>query len=78
MEVVFGIGLFVGIIMLIVHLCMLGTPYIEMRYSVGRPRYYVWIRQFLGYNDLAGSFDTEQEAKKVVERIRNNPPKVLS
>lgn len=73
MEVV----LFCILIALLAHALRLGTPYIEMRYFCGQPHYYVWIRRFLGYNDLAGSFDKEADARALVDHIKRNPPKTM-
>lgn len=68
-DAIFGL-LFLGLLLAFTaHLCSLGTPYVSERWFNGRMRYEVWIRRFLGYNDLAGSFDTEEEAHRLKGRV---------
>jgi hypothetical protein len=62
----------------IAHSFFIGTLYIEMIYSNGRPRYYVWRRAFLGFNNLMGSCDTELEAKELMAAVKDNPPRILN
>lgn len=61
---VFGIP-----ILICAHLVSLSSPYINERYLAGQKVYEVWIRCFLGYNELAGSFDNEEKANKLFSEI---------
>jgi hypothetical protein len=66
-----------GLVALVTQGFRLGQPFIKMEYCAGRPRYYVWIRRLMGYDDLAGSCDTEQKAKNLLETVRASPPKTI-
>lgn len=40
-------------------------------------RYFVWQKDFAGYNNLRGTRGTEEEARKLVSELKINPPKVI-
>jgi hypothetical protein len=57
----------------VVHLCRLGTYYIEF----DGKEYWVWQRQFMGYNKTRGFFSSEGKAQARVKELRANPPRVI-
>lgn len=73
----FAIFFSIVAVLIIIHICKLGQPYILIRYSLGRPTWEVWIRRFGGYNDIAGICNSEQEARDLVARIEALPPKTI-
>jgi hypothetical protein len=77
MEGIIYLGIICGLIAFVTQGFRLGQPYIEMRYFAGSQKYYVWIRRFMGYDDLVGACDTEQQAKDLLERVRASPPKTI-
>ena len=56
-------------LMFVLHLLSIGSPYVSSRWFNGHQQYEVWIRRFLGYNHLAGSFYNEEDAYKLLGQI---------
>lgn len=69
--------LIVPLALLVYHLTTLGTYYIEFDGEA----YTVWIRRFMGYNNiLAGGYRlrSEKEARERIEEAKNNPPRNIN
>ena len=77
-NTIFGFLVLIAFAFFIGHLFRLGTPYIKMEYLAGSPMYYVYIRRFMGYNDLAGMCGTEELARELLEHIKRNPGRTLT
>lgn len=59
------------------HVCNLGTYYIEFNGET----YTVWIRGFMGYDDIlngAYKLASEEKAKECIERSKKNPPRIIN
>ena len=65
------------VLALFIYVAALGTYYIRFDGET----YTVWIRRFLGYDDILGGayrLKTEEAAKEKIATAKKNPPRIIN
>lgn len=67
--------LLTGVIALVIwRICITGTYYIEYD---GRGHYFVWQRDFAGFDGIKYTGSSEEGAHKAIAELKLNPPRII-